>query len=249
MQLCSKIEMRPSAGGADLHEGRDLASSTGPGNGDRSALWSGFNGKMAANVLHAFAHVAHSFSGLGRFFLGPAGPRPLSWISKVKPSASKRRRREASVARECLTTLVTASLAARKTLWRVSRKWRFWAVAALNVETVTQARHGQVFLGVFANIIDECRQACLVGRVDGPDNFVQGVGGFAGGLGNLAGVHLGFLRVVLVRFDHFAEQGQLSQAGADLVVNVARCGRVPFQRLLLALMAATWQCNFCVEMK
>jgi hypothetical protein len=56
-----------------------------------------------------------------------------------------------------------------------------------HIQAVAQARHRQIILGVFANIVDQTVQR-VVGGVDRPDDFVQGAGGFAGGLGNLPGV-------------------------------------------------------------
>ena len=103
-----------------------------------------------------------------------------------------------------------------------------------NVQAVTEAGESQIFLGVLANVIDKAVKG-IVGGVDGPDNFVEGAGGIAGGLGNLPGVSLGFGGVMLVRLDHFAKEGQLGQAGADLVVDVASdAGALVFQGLLLA---------------
>ena len=56
------------------------------------------------------------FAGIRR----PARPRPLSSISSAKRSGSRRSRSQTAEAWACLTTLLTASLAARKTLWRTS---------------------------------------------------------------------------------------------------------------------------------
>ena len=141
---------------------------------------------------------------------------------------------QASEAPACLTMLVTDSLAARKTLWRASGE--IWAAGSCGggFQPVTQAGHREIFLGVFANVVDQSFQR-VVGGVDRPDDFVQGAGGFAGGLGDLPGVGGDFGGVLLVALHHFAQEGELGQAGAHLVVDVAGdAGAVFFQGLLLA---------------
>jgi len=49
---------------------------------------------------------------------------------------------------------------------------------------VTQSGQREVFLRIFADVIDQAFQR-VVGRIDRPDDFVEGTGRFARGLGNL----------------------------------------------------------------
>ena len=86
---------------------------------------------------------------------------------------------------------------------------------------------------MFADVIDQPLQRVVRG-IDRPDDLVEGARGLAGGLGNLLGVGLHFVRQILVRLHQFTEQGDLGEARADLVVNVPRDpGAFLFQRLLL----------------
>ena len=61
-----------------------------------------------------------------------------------------------------------------------------------DVEAIFQAGDGEIFLGVFADVIDEAVER-VVGGIDGPDDLVEGMSCVAGGLRNLAGVsfHIG----------------------------------------------------------
>ena len=51
---------------------------------------------------------------------------------------------------------------------------------SLEVKPVTKAGHPQVVLGMFADVIHETFQRVVCG-IDGPDDFIEGMGGFACG--------------------------------------------------------------------
>jgi len=71
--------------------------------------------------------------------------------------------------------------------------------------------------------------------IDRPDDFVEGTGCLAGGLGNLLRMRLDFRRRILVGFRHFTQQCHLREICAQLVVQVAGdAGAFLFQRLALA---------------
>ena len=101
------------------------------------------------------------------------------------------------------------------------------------ISAITHAGQREIFLGIFAGVIGQAVER-VIRRVDGPDDFVERARRFARGLGNLPRVRLDFRRNVLVRFRHFAEQRDLRQIRAELVVQVARDARAfAFERLLL----------------
>ena len=114
------------------------------------------------------------------------GRCPSSSISKVKRFASRCKRTTAAVARAWRTTFVTGFLGGKEDV--VPQFWRNRGgrQTGRNVEAIIQAGHGEIFLRVFADVIDQPVES-VVGRIYGPDDFVERASGFTGGLGNLAG--------------------------------------------------------------
>ena len=98
---------------------------------------------------------------------------------------------------------------------------------------ITHAGQGQIFLRIFARIVDQPFQG-VVGGIGRPDDFIQGPGCFARGLGNLLCVGGHLSRGILVRFRHFAQQCHLGEIGAELVVQVPGDARaLPLQCFLM----------------
>ncbi len=103
-----------------------------------------------------------------------------------------------------------------------------------HLQPVTQSGQGEIFLRILAGVIDQTLQGVIL-RIRGPDDLVEGARGVAGGLGNLFGVRLDFLRQMPVLLGHFPEQRHLGQIRAQLIVQVAGdAGALFFQGLLLA---------------
>ena len=103
-----------------------------------------------------------------------------------------------------------------------------------HIQPVADAGHGEVFLGALANVSNQTIQR-IVGRVDCPNDFIEGLSGFTRRLGDLSGMRFHFFRRFLIALDQLAQQRNLSEAGAELIVDVSRnpCALL-FDRLLLS---------------
>ena len=73
-----------------------------------------------------------------------------------------------------------------------------------NFQTIAQRRQREVFLGVFADVIDQAVQG-VIGWINGPDDLIKGAGGFEGSLRDLAAVGRDLRRLVFVAFHHLAQ--------------------------------------------
>ncbi len=103
-----------------------------------------------------------------------------------------------------------------------------------HVEPVAQPRHREILLRILAHVGDQSVQS-IVGRVNGPDDLIKGASGVEGSLGNLPGMSFDFLGVVFVALEQFAQQGDLREVGAELIVDVAGdAGALLLEGLLLS---------------
>ena len=102
-----------------------------------------------------------------------------------------------------------------------------------HVHAITQSGEREIFLRVFAGVIRQTFER-VVGRIDGPDDFIERMRRLARGFGNLLRVRFNFVGQIFVSFGHFAEQRDLRQIRAELVVQIACDARTLFfQRFLL----------------
>jgi len=108
-----------------------------------------------------------------------------------------------------------------------------------HIRAATQSGKREIFLRVFANVANQTVQR-VVRWIHRPDNFVEGTGCFACGLGNLLRMHLDFLRENLYLLSAISPTGHLRQVCAELVVKVAAMRDRSFS-------SASWRCSFCVE--
>src|SRR5436190_11128701 len=100
-------------------------------------------------------------------------------------------------------------------------------------EAITQAGNGQIFLRIFTDVVYQTVEG-VIGRIYGPDDLIESMGGVTGGLRNLTRMGLDLDGVVFIRLRQFAQQSDLGQIRAELIVKVARDpGAFFFQRLLL----------------
>src|ERR1019366_171392 len=96
-----------------------------------------------------------------------------------------------------------------------------------------QAGQRKIILRVFAGVVGEAFER-VVGRIHGPDNFVERTRGLARRGADLLRVLLDFTGQILVGLGHFAEQRDLREIRAQLVVEVARdAGALLFDQFLL----------------
>src|SRR5688500_2483970 len=102
-----------------------------------------------------------------------------------------------------------------------------------NVEAATDARDAEMFLGEFDSVGQEIFEGVVL-RVNRPNDFIHGASEFARGAGNLADVRLGLRGTIEVGAGEFAEQRDLRQAGAEVVVNIfGDAGAFAFDGVLL----------------
>lgn len=102
-----------------------------------------------------------------------------------------------------------------------------------DIEAATDAREAEMFLGEFDGVSEQIFQRVVL-RIYRPDDFVHGAGEFAGGAGDLADVRFGLGRAIEVGAGEFAEEGDLSEAGAEVVVDVfGDAGAFAFDGVLL----------------
>ena len=85
---------------------------------------------------------------------------------------------------------------------------------------IAHAGHGKIILRIFAGVIGEAFER-VVGRVHRPDDFIERVGGFARGGANLLRVLFNFCGDLLVGLRHLAQQRDLREIGAELVMQIA----------------------------
>src|SRR5882724_8732549 len=199
-----------------------------------AAFGRGGDGKNAANVLHPFAHVAQSVPGTSFFPLnaGDAAAIVLNFQCKGAGIQTQAYPRGGGVG--VADDVGDGFLGGEEDVMADFRGNGGFGQAGRDVEPVAHARDGEVILGVLADVVDEAFEG-VVGGIDGPDDFVERTGDFAGGLGNLAGVVADVGGGVLVDFHHFTEHGDLGEAGAELIVDVAGdAGAFLFEGLLLA---------------
>ena len=158
----------------------------------RAAFRRRADGKFAADIFHSFAHVAQAISA-GLVQPPRPAPRPLSSISNVKRSGSSRKRMPGGRGLRMFDDIVDRFLGGEENV--VADFGRNGHVRQLrrHFEPIAQAGQREIFLRVFADVIDQPVQR-VVGRIDRPDDFIQRAGRLARGLGNLPGVGLDFRR-------------------------------------------------------
>ena len=77
----------------------------------------------------------------------------------------------------------------------------------------------QIIHGELAGVINQVRQR-VVARVDGPDDFVQRLDGLPRGGGNFSDALAGLVRLAAVLPGQFAQEGDLRQVRAEVIVDV-----------------------------
>src|SRR6185503_20760465 len=169
--------------------------------------------KAAAHILHATAHVAQSVSALPFVHARQAA----AVVFDLKREA-RRLQLEANPGRRgpgMADDVGDGFLERKEDVVPHFGRDGFGGQYGRNVEPVANLCDRKIVLRIFGDVSNE-RVECVVGRVDGPDDFVEHARGLAGGLGNLLRVDFDLLRHVLVALGHFGQQRNLSHAGAEL---------------------------------
>ena len=129
-------------------------------------------------------------------------PRPLSSISRMKLSGFQAQSNPGLGRLRVFDDVVDGFLEGEEDVVADFRRNRDRGQLRRQIGAVTQSGQREIFLRVFAGVIDQAVQR-VVGGIDRPDNFIQRTGRFARGLGNLLRVRFDFRRAYPCRLRPF----------------------------------------------